>query len=145
MIDSLCARTVFVWMLAGVVACAGEGTAPPDGDGNGEVSFSNDVQPIFTASCALSNCHAGASPRQGMNLSAGLAYDNIVNVPSVDVPGLDRIEPGEPDSSYLVHKIQGTQGQVGGVGDRMPLINCCLSAEQIGTIRTWVEQGAPRN
>jgi hypothetical protein len=58
---------------------------------------------------------------------------------------MDRIEPGEPDNSYLVYKIQGNQASVGGVGQRMPLSGCCLSQDQIETIRAWVEAGAENN
>ena len=133
-------------LLAGAVGCAGDGTGLDDGDNGGtEVSFAEDVQPIFTNSCAISNCHAGGSPSIGMNLSAGQAYQNIVNVPAVELAGMDRITPGEPDSSYLVHKIQGTQLDVGGTGQRMPLIGCCLSQTQIETILAWVEAGAENN
>jgi uncharacterized protein YjdB len=107
-----------------------------------QVSFANQVQPIFTANCALSGCHAGASPEQGMNLSAGQAYNAIVNVPSVQQPSLMRVLPGNPDNSYLVRKIEGTPSIT---GSRMPLGGPFLTASQIATIRTWISQGAPNN
>ena len=80
-----------------------------------------------------------------MNLSAGQAYQNIVGVPSVELPAFDRIEPGQPDQSYLVHKIQGTQASVGGSGQRMPLGGSPLSQDDIDAIRAWVNAGAPNN
>jgi len=127
-------------------ACAGEGTAPDDGNGSTEISFAGDVQPIFTNSCAFpGGCHAGVPPAAGMNLSAGQAYQNIVNVQSDDVASMDRITPGEPENSYLIHKIEGTQASVGGSGGRMPLSGCCLTDAQIDTIRAWVEAGADNN
>lgn len=133
-------------------ACAGDGsnlTDPGDDNssGSGGVAgsgFAAVVQPIFTANCALSGCHAGASPAQGMNLSSGQAYGNIVNVPSVE-SRLLRVKPGQPDSSYLVHKIQGTQTTVGGSGGRMPLGRAALSQTQIDVIRQWIADGAPNN
>jgi mono/diheme cytochrome c family protein len=101
----------------------------PGGGGNGGgTGFAAAVQPIFSANCALSGCHAGSSPAQGMNLSQGQAYANIVNV-----------------SSYLVHKIQGTQSNVGGSGGQMPLGRNPLSQAQIDTIRQWIADGAPNN
>ncbi|MHC4235925.1 MAG: hypothetical protein ACYSUQ_12480 [Planctomycetota bacterium] len=134
------------WVVIAATACAGDGTGlDDDNNGDAEISFADDVQPIFTISCALSGCHAGASPSVGMNLSAGQALQNIVNVASVELASMDRITPGEPDNSYLIHKIQGTQGSVGGVGGRMPLVGCCLSQAQIDTIRAWVEAGAENN
>jgi len=133
-------------LVLGLFACAGDGTTDPGSNpGTGTPTLSEDVQPIFTANCAFSGCHGGASPAQGMNLSAGQAYQNTVGVPSVELPGMDRIEPGQPDQSYLVNKIQGTQASVGGSGQRMPLGLSPLSQDDINTIRAWVEAGASDN
>ncbi len=136
------------------MACVGDGTGL-DENGNplgaGEsgtvesVTFSADVQPIFTLNCALSGCHAGSAPAMGQNLSEGMAYANIVGVPSREVPALNRIEPDEPDRSYLIHKIQGTQSSVGGFGGRMPLGGGALADDEIATIRAWVARGALNN
>lgn len=133
--------------ILGLAACAGDGTGlGPDGNTlPTATTLSGDVQPIFTANCALSGCHAGAAPQLGQNLSAGNAYTSIVNVASVEVPSLLRVEPGDPDNSYLVHKIEGTAASVGGVDTRMPLGNPPLSASEIATIRAWIEEGALNN
>ena len=139
-------------LLCSMVACAGDGTGldengipigtpPPRTD----VTLSSHVQPILTANCALSGCHAGGSPALGQNLSAGQTHANVVNVPSQEVPGMMRVRPLLPDSSYLVHKIQGTQGSVGGSGVRMPLSAGPLTAGQIATIRAWITAGALNN
>jgi len=109
------------------------------------LSFSAHIQPIFTGNCAFAaGCHAGPTPQQGMNLSDGQAYANIVNVFSNQVPRLRRIEPNNPDSSYMVLKLQGNAGSVGGLGTRMPL-GGQLTQAQIDTIRTWVAGGARNN
>ena len=105
------------------------------------LSLSEHVQPIFTNRCALSGCHIGAYPEEGLDLSGGNAHSNTVNVLSVQSPLL-RIKPSEPDSSYLVHKIEGTQGDVGGSGSQMPKTGCCLSQSQIDLIRAWIQKGA---
>lgn len=107
-------------------------------------SLASHVQPILSSSCALSGCHAGASPQQGMNLSSGLMHSNTVNIPSNE-SGLDRIEPGQPNQSYLVHKIQGTQGTVGGSGVQMPFGGPPLSQANIDIIRAWIADGAQDN
>ncbi|MHC4235926.1 MAG: hypothetical protein ACYSUQ_12485 [Planctomycetota bacterium] len=109
------------------------------------VSFVNEVQPIFSNSCAFSGCHGGASPAMGMNLTAGQAYANIVDVASVQLPSMDRIEPGMPDLSYLIHKIQGTQASVGGSGLQMPRGGTPLPQATIDLMRLWVTQGARDN
>lgn len=128
-----------------VMACAGDGTGLEEGNGGGGTSFSGDVQPIFTANCALSGCHAAPSPQENQNLTAGQAYANIVNVSSMQLPTMNRVTPGEPDSSYLVHKIQGTQVFVGGSGQRMPFGGNRLPQSQINTIRNWIQEGALNN
>lgn len=127
-------------------ACAGDGTGVDDGGGgNAETTLSADVQPILTANCALSGCHAGSDPQQGQNLSAGQTFSNVVNVASSELPTMDRVEPGQPDNSYLVHKIEGTHLQVGGSGDRMPLARSPLSQAEINVIRAWIQAGAMSN
>jgi len=105
------------------------------------VEFANDVQPIFTNNCAVSGCHAGASPAQGMNLSAGSSHDAIVDVAANESQTLDRIEPGSPDESYLYLKINPSPPS----GSRMPLGADPLTDEQIATVNFWIEQGAEDN
>lgn len=145
---------VTLTLLIGVAfACRGDGTGlDPCGNPIGtarcgtddSVRLSLDVQPIFNQNCAFAGCHAGAQPQEGMNLSAGAAYDNIVNVPSNELPSMRRVRPFRPDSSYLVHKIQGTQNAVGGSGAQMPL-GGELSPAQIDLIVSWISQGARNN
>lgn len=110
------------------------------------ISFAANVQSVFTVSCV--GCHSGAGAPQGMSLASGVAYGATVNVAAGEVPALKRIRPYLPDSSYLVHKIQGTQATVGGSGARMPF-GCsggnCLSNATIDVIRNWILQGANNN
>jgi hypothetical protein len=105
-------------------------------DGPIVAEFQSIQDHVFTPICT--RCHAGASAPEGMILEEGRAYDMIVNVPSGEVPTLMRVAPGDPDNSYLFHKISGTQE----VGDRMPLGLPPLDAETIAAIRQWIEDGA---
>ena len=133
-------------LLFTLAGCAGDGTGVEDpGPKPTAPTLSGDVQPILTANCAFSGCHAGASPAQGMNLSDGQTYTNTVNVASNELPSMDRIEPGDPDNSYLVNKVQGTQAGVGGGGGQMPLGGTPLTTEQVDAIRAWVAAGAMNN
>ncbi len=95
---------------------------------------------IFTPTCAGSGCHSGSNPPDGLLLTAGNSWSNIVNVDAVQID-LKRILPGDPDDSYLVRKVQGT----GIVANRMPLGGPALSNEEVELIRQWVEDGAPNN
>jgi hypothetical protein len=103
-------------------------------------TFKNDVQPILSTGCALPSCH-GAAKSADLQLSAGVAYGNIVNVKSSEDPHFARVKPGEPDSSYVVLKLEGRQP----VGRRMPLIGGPLTKKEIQVIRSWIEAGAKNN
>jgi hypothetical protein len=94
---------------------------------------------------ACASCHnpnGGAFRAVGLDMSAAGTYDSIVNVPSRQKPGLMRVTPGDPDNSYLIHKLEGRDGIDGG---RMPLRGPYLSAGQIAIIRRWIELGARRD
>ena len=134
---------ISLFLLAGV-ACAGDGTGLDGDDGGDEVTLSR-VQPIFTGNCTFSGCHAGSSPAQGMSLVAGQAFSNVVNVPAIELPTMNRVTPNQPDNSYLVHKVQDTHVDVGGSGGRMPLNRSPLSQSDIDLIRAWMQAGAQSN
>ncbi len=93
---------------------------------------------VFTPSCAASGCHTGDSPPEGLRLDAGFSFDNLVDVPSSEVPELLRVEPGNPDDSYLVQKIEGNAD----VGARMPLGGPPLDQDLIDDIREWITNDA---
>jgi len=57
---------------------------------------------------------------------------------------LNYIEANDPDASYLWHKINGSQGDVGGAGGMMPLGQGMLSGGDIMTIESWINAGAPQ-
>lgn len=135
----VCLLSIAVTLGTGACEHAGPAGAGQDGI---RPTLSSIQENVFSTSCALSGCHAGPSPQQGMNLSAGQAHANIVNVRSNERPDLFRVAPGAPDSSYLAHKIEGRSGIV---GQQMPLGREPLSQEKINAIRTWIENGAPAN
>lgn len=123
--------------------------APPADEG---VSFSADVQPILTLSCALSGCHAPpdlAIP--GADFTEGNAYGNLVNVPSFESQALsptdvlDRIEPLQPARSYLYLKITGCPSASGCFGSPMPQGLSPLTSADIARIEQWILEGAPDN
>lgn len=110
-------------------------------DNGGPVNLSLmpvNIQNIFTNSCT--GCHEGSSAPEGLDLSENHAYDAIVNVNSSEQPGFKRVEPGQPDNSYIIRKIQGTAGID---GDRMPADGPpYLTSAQTDTIRLWITNGA---
>ncbi|HKX58842.1 MAG TPA: hypothetical protein VJN00_05690 [Steroidobacteraceae bacterium] len=100
------------------------------------VNFDAQIQPIFSQRC--DHCHSGSSAPQGLRLDAGNSYGDLVDVPSQEVPSLKRVDPGDPDNSYLVQKVEGTAA----VGGRMPLGGSRIPQEEIDLIRQWISEGA---
>lgn len=106
------------------------------------VSFESDLMPILKRRCAV--CHITGNEPGEMALVPGKAYAYLVDVDSVET-AMKRVAPGNPDRSYLVHKLQGTHLDVGGNGVRMPYHQSPLPEAQISSIRLWIEQGAKNN
>jgi hypothetical protein len=94
---------------------------------------------------ACTNCHTnvGRNPAGGLNLLNSVAYDQLVNIASTQQPALRRVQPGNPEASYLVHKVDGRSGIT---GRRMPIGGPpFLTDGQLLILRRWIELGAPRN
>lgn len=96
---------------------------------------------VFSASCT--QCHAGSGAPQGLDLSQGNAYSNLVNVASNEVPDLLLVDPGNPDDSYLMIKLRGGDRMAEGTS-KMPL-GGSLSSDEIDLVSRWIADGAPDN
>jgi hypothetical protein len=114
-------------------------------------TFSSIQRNILTSSdssgrAACNNCHTtagGRVPPAGMDLGSPNAHAQLVNVPSTFNPGAIRVVPGDPENSYLIHKLEGRSGIV---GLRMPRSGPpYLTEGQIRVIRRWIENGAPND
>jgi hypothetical protein len=113
-----------------------------------EPTFSSIQENIFSSGDssgrpACTNCHNAIGSRfNGLDLSPAVSYGNLVNVASRQRPSATRVVPGDPDSSYLIHKLEGGPN-IAGV--RMPLNGPYLQEGQVLVIRRWIEIGAPNN
>jgi hypothetical protein len=141
-------RAFLTALLAATLAWTGCGKMKPlptEPDGGGppppDATFTRVQTEVFSVSCALAGCHAGNAPTAGMDLSAGVAYGNIVGVTSTERADLKRIEPGDPDRSYLVKKIRGDADISGGT---MPLVGS-ITGGQRQLVIDWVRRGAPQD
>lgn len=125
------------------------------------VSFKTDVLPMFRASCGLSfACHGmeAAQPGQpflGPSLvdpdptpaQIAAIFAQIVGVPALKAAAMKRVDPGNPKTSFLMHKLDGTLTCVDlvcdvGCGSSMPLGNNILPIDKRDTVRRWIAQGA---
>lgn len=104
------------------------------------VSFKRDVVPVLNKYCVM--CHMEGSELGGFSLYPD-PRGNLVKMESTQCR-LYLVEPGKPESSYLLIKILGTQAAVGGKGRQMPWDNA-LDASQVELIRRWILQGADDN
>jgi len=97
---------------------------------------------VFTPVC--SGCHSGPTSGNlpsGMDLSsAANSFAALVNVPSIQVSTIDRVEPGDPVNSYLIQKLEGT-----GLLARMPQGGPFLDQATMDMIRSWINDDAPNN
>ena len=113
---------------------AEEGPIIVETDETLEVSFSNDIQPIFTNNCI--QCHNDNHPT-GLDLREGMSYNLLVNVSTTNYAPNLRIEPFSLENSVLWHKINN-DGMFGG---QMPPTQM-LSNFEIQKIEAWIELGA---
>ena len=132
--------------------CAGNGqgldeNGNPIGDDGGndlpiafDPTFTNIQQNVFNVFCI--ECHSGAFASQGLRLEQGRSYQRIVGIASTEQSSLKLVEPGSPDHSYLIHKLEGGPEIF---GSQMPQGRPPLPQNVINSIRVWIQQGAPQN
>lgn len=119
--------------------------APPGQHPIANPSFASDLQPVLTQSCATSGvCHLGPSSQQGLDLGSGQSYGNLVDVAANEQPALMRVRPGQPDSSYLILKLEPDPNNTV-PGSRMPSGASPLPPEVIQSFRNWIANGALNN
>lgn len=125
----------------------GATTAGSDGaDGSGtslpQIDYATDVQPIWNANCT---CHlqgpSGSMTATVLTLNEDVSYAQLVDTPAEQLESMDRVTPGQPEQSYLWHKLEGTQLDVGGMGTLMPQVGS-LDEQDLMTIQAWIAGGA---
>jgi len=112
--------------------------------GADDVSYRGQIQPIFNAQCVY--CHVTGAENGGLNLSRSASHAALVGAPSSE-SALARVKAGEPEASYLWHKLNGSHVAVGGSGNAMPMSDPprLLEPAQRALFKAWIEAGAPNN
>ena len=124
-------------------ACGSSSPAAPTSSGSTAPTLSLIQTQIFDPGCATCHTDVGRNPSAGLNLKAGSAFANLVNVPSSGLPGAVRVIPGNANTSYIVQKLEGA---VGIAGSRMPRNGPpFLTDAQVKMIRDWIAAGALNN
>ena len=132
-----------------LAACApapdvGEKQPGQVGPGGPSERFSTLAQEVIVPRCATASCHAGELPPAYPPLDVDLAYGALVGAPSYQAR-MNLVEPFDPASSYLVLKLRGTAGSVGGVASPMPIGAAVLEEADIQAIEAWIANGAPND
>lgn len=104
------------------------------------MSYQAEIVPLLESNCAT--CHLTGEEAGGMSLVGDAAIGFLVGQPSQEAPALIRVVPGDPETSYLVMKLEGTHINHGGSGAQMPFGAPPLAPEQIAKVRQWIAQGA---
>jgi len=111
---------------------------PPPVDAPFGANYSEIQANVFTPTCAASGCHIGIGAPHGLRLDPASSYGLLVSVRSEQSPGMFLVAPGDPGSSYLIDKLEGTAS----FGNQMPLGSAPLSQAEIDVISLWILQGA---
>jgi len=88
---------------------------------------------IFTPDCAI--CHYSQWAPHKLQLTPDSTGTNLINRPSYKIPSLNLVVPGNPDSSYLIWKIENRPGIEGAP---MPNFSFAISDKDLALIINWI-------
>jgi hypothetical protein len=98
-------------------------------DPNGEVTFSEDIIPIFNAGCNSSGCHGSVPGDIAPDLSTANAYSSLFNGGYINVD--------KPEQSELYQWVNGNRSTPMPINGTDPKI--------ASAILSWITQGAQNN
>ncbi len=156
-------REVSGMLLLVLAGCAGKcgdqgSSAAPSqavSPARGIPSFRTDIVPVLVLNCSSADgCHGNKpTPSVHLDLRASSAYEQLVNQPSEARRTALRVNPGDPQASFLIDKLTGRLGPVQD-GKRMPIdvdtgvpvTPSPLPPEFIEKVlEPWITAGAPNN
>jgi hypothetical protein len=116
------------------------------------VSFSKDVLPIFSKSCAFTSCHGSATGSSNGVFLGGTdparVHKAVVDVRSSKLPTMSYVKANDPRESFLMRKMDAShcvldaQCTSADCGQSMPQNDETLPLETRDTVRRWIAQGA---
>ncbi|HLT35779.1 MAG TPA: hypothetical protein VK034_05825 [Enhygromyxa sp.] len=129
----------------------GDGDGDPTGDGDGDPTcfvgtplptdptFGTDIWPVLENRCAIMGCHANLSVP--LMPDEATSYMNLIGMPAATAQ-VNYVEPGDPDGSYLWHKLAGTASSVEGGGGLLMPVGGQLCGTEFQAIYAWILDGA---
>jgi hypothetical protein len=121
-----------------------------------------DVEEVLLRSCGRAGCHNPTSNVAGLDLRTPGATARLIDVPATyeDItcpnpdgyglpvpcvpsdclPGRKRIDLVNPEQSYLLMKLNGTQGNC---GDQMPIVPGMLTESELTCLQDWLYPHPP--
>ena len=124
---SVLLKSLLIVFLGFVVSCKYDETIRMTPDPGIPVSFSEDVIPIFNASCNVTGCHNGSGPAPDLRVQN--AYDALWDGGYIDTM--------MPDQSELYLWMLGLRG--------LPMPVQGSNATYNSTVLGWISQGALNN
>ncbi len=116
-----------VAVVALIFSCKYEDVLPLEPDPGIQISFSQDIIPIFNSSCNTSGCHNGAGPSP--DLRSTVAYSSLWDGGLIDTANVE--------NSELYRWMNGDEG--------LPMPVTGKNSSYVATVKLWIEQGAKNN
>lgn len=144
----LSAGSLSLVLLTSLMACQedSQGSTPA----TGAPGYLQLHEAYLANSCGAGACHGGEQGIMGLSFDdPELAYARLIDgtpkMGAAAATGLWLVAPGDPQASYLFHKLTRTNGDLlaDDLGARMPLSLSAASDEVITAIESWIEAGAP--
>ncbi|MRG97310.1 hypothetical protein [Polyangium spumosum] len=129
------------------------------------VTFTGDVLPIFRNSCGIGGaaCHGAVVGQAGQpylgpansateptQAEIDAIFAQNVGVKATKATGMDIVAAGSPETSFLMHKMDGTLTCAAVIcdaacGGSMPLTGDLLPQDARDKVRRWIAQGAKKD
>ncbi|MDZ4699652.1 MAG: hypothetical protein SH809_08110 [Rhodothermales bacterium] len=105
------------------------------------ISFEDDIKPILANyGCNSQFCHGADTPPS--NFSVRTATSILGPGNEAEQLGVCNVTRGDPENSYIIRKLRGDAGIIGG---RMPEGGGQIDDADFQVIRQWILEGAPNN
>jgi len=99
-------------------------------------TFASSIQPLLDVDCVI--CHKGPNGSLGLFLTADVAIEELVNIPSTHDNNLLLVTPFEPENSFFVEKLKDSPSH----GNKMPLGKPAWTPAVVQLISDWIAAGA---